>query len=241
LTLREQAELAAQTKMRFLADISHELRTPLNSIVGYVDLLSEQIHGPVNPAQHEDLERIRRNQEQLLRVVDELLVFVRAGAPRLNQIVELPAHENMANAVGLIENSMTERSIRYEHDEPDPSVIVLGDAERLRQILLNLLSNAVKFTARGGKITTRCEALGDEVRISVLDSGIGIAESKLESIFEPFIQVEPSQHPDGGVGLGLAISRDLARGMRGDLTVDSKLGRGTCFTLTLPRGRRAAE
>ena len=223
--------------MSFLGNMSHELRTPLNAIMGYVEVIEEEIHGPVTSAQHRDLERIRFNQAHLLTLVNELLTFVRAGTPRLNQLIDVPAHEAVAHAVELLDNKLTRKSIEYERDPEDLDVVAFGDAERVRQILLNLLVNAVKFTPSGGRIKTRCEAFEDQVRISVTDNGIGIAPSQLESIFEPFVQADPA-HPEGGVGLGLAISRDLARTMHGDLLVASTLGQGTCFTLTLPRGRR---
>ena len=130
------------------------------------------------------------------------------------------------------------KSLAYQSDPDDPNVIAVGDAERVKQILVNLLANAVKFTQRGGQITTRCEAVGDQVHISVIDNGIGIAPAKLAAIFEPFVQVDPEHPIDSGVGLGLAISRDLARTMHGDLTVESEVGVGSCFVLTLPRAIR---
>jgi signal transduction histidine kinase len=241
LLLREQAELATRNKLRFLGNISHELRTPLNAIVGYVDVMAEGIHGPVTPAQHRDLDRIKLNQEHLLNLVNELLTFVRAGTPRLSQIVDVLAHEAVAHAVRLLGPTLSRKSIRYQHQPEDGHVIALGDPERVRQILVNLLANAVKFSAHGGQITTRCEAHGDRVRISVRDNGIGIAPSQLGSIFEPFVQVDPLHPTDGGVGLGLAISRDLALTMQGDLAVTSTLGQGACFTLTLPRARAARQ
>lgn len=241
LLLREQAELATRSKLRFLGNISHELRTPLNAIVGYVEVIAEGIHGPITPEQRRDLSRIRHNHEHLLNLVNELLTFVRAGTPRLNQIIDVPAHEAVARALGLIENTLTGKSIRYQPDAEDTDVVALGDPDRVRQILVNLFANAVKFSARGGQITTRCEVLGDLVCISVMDTGIGIAPGQLGSIFEPFVQVDPAHPTDGGVGLGLAISRELARTMQGDLAVKSALGKGTCFTLTLPRARRSTS
>ena len=235
LALREQAELATLSKVRFLGNISHELRTPLNAILGYVEVIANEIHGPVTPAQHRDLERIRVNQEHILTLVNDLLTFVRSGRPRGNEIIPMPAHQAVAGAFALLERSLIPKSISYEPGTQDLDVVALGDPERLRQILLNLIANAVKFTARGGHISTRCEAHGDEVRISVADNGMGIAPHQLAVIFEPFVQVGSKQRTQGGFGLGLAISRELARSMHGDLTVESKLGKGTCFTLTLPR------
>jgi signal transduction histidine kinase len=235
LLLREQAELATKSKMRFLGNISHELRTPLNSIVAYIEVIAAEIHGPVTAAQRGDLERIRLSQQYLLTLVDELLTFVRAGIPRFNQIIEIPAPEAVARAVEMVGNALTRKSLKYERGPDDPDTVALGDAERVHQILVNLLGNAVKYTHRGGRIRTRCEAVGDQVLISVIDTGIGIPRSKFDSIFEPFVQVNPTHPVEGGVGLGLAISRELARTMQGDLTVHSELGKGTRFTLALPR------
>jgi signal transduction histidine kinase len=226
--------MAVQEKLDFLGTIAHELRTPLNAIMGYVELITEEIHGPVTPGQRVDLERIRHNQEHLVALVNELLTYVR-GKAWTNPIIAVRAHDAVARAVGLIGNTLANRSLSYEHDSSDPDLVMCGDAERIRQILVNLLANAVKFTQRGGHITTRCAARGDQVHISVIDNGIGLAPDRLDSIFEPFVELSPPDPADEGVGLGLAISRDLARTMRGDLVVQSTLGQGSCFTLCLPR------
>jgi signal transduction histidine kinase len=232
---REQAELATLNKLRFLGNISHELRSPINAIIGYVELIAEEIHGPVTPAQREDLVRIRLNQQHLLGLVNDLLTFVQAGSPRMNEIVGLSVDRAVKRAITLIENTLSRKSIRYEHVTSDPDLLALGDQERVSQILVNLLANAVKFTGRGGSITTRCEATESQVHIRVIDTGIGIDASRLAEIFEPFIQVDGGHSGEVGVGLGLAISRDLARTMHGDISVESTRGEGSCFTLTLPR------
>lgn len=232
---REQAELATQNKLRFLGHISHELRTPLNAIMGYVELMTEEIHGPVTVAQRDDLARIRLNQEHLLKLVNDLLSFVQAGTQRSNQIVELGADEAVASAVALIDNTLSKKSLRYQHVSNGADLRMMGDRDRVSQILVNLLANAVKYTPRGGQVTTYCEASDDQVHIRVTDTGIGIDTHRLTDVFEPFVKVNTNQPVEGGVGLGLAISRDLARGMRGELSVESTRGRGSCFTLTLPR------
>jgi signal transduction histidine kinase len=237
LLAREQAELATHNKQRFLAQISHEIRTPLNAMMGYVEVIAEGIHGPVTAAQQDDLARIRLNQNHLRDLVDDLLAFVQVGAPRINRFVSLDIDETVARAVALIENTMTQKSITYEHTNACVAAAAWGDPERVRQILVNLLANAVKFTARGGRITTACDADDTRVYIRVTDTGIGIPAKMLSDIFEPFVQVAEvkSQSVGQGVGLGLAISRDLARGMRGDISVQSTLHEGSCFTLMLPR------
>ena len=235
ISLRDQAEAAAKSRLRFLADISHELRTPLNAILGFAEVIAEQIHGPVTAAQLRDLHRIMLNHEHLGNLVTELLDFVRAGAPRPNEEIKTLAHESLAEVVDLLETTISEKGIQYYHDAPESAAIALADPERLHQILINLLANAIKFTASGGRITSSCLASGDEVLIRICDTGVGIPKAKIGAIFEPFVQLHPGQNAHGGVGLGLAISRDLARAMGGDLTVESSVGIGTCFTLVLPR------
>jgi len=117
---------------------------------------------------------------------------------------------------------------------------VCADPRSLRQILLNLLSNAIKFTAPRGRVALACSADGDKVRIDVTDTGIGIAPDKLDTIFEPFVQLDrDSSHPKEGTGLGLSISRDFARAMRGDLVAESQVGRGSTFSVTLPSASAA--
>jgi signal transduction histidine kinase len=234
LLMREQAELATLNTLRFLGNISHDLRSPLNATMGYVELITEAIHGPVTPAQHDDLERIRSNQAHMLDLVNDLLMFVQAGTPRLNQIIRIPADEAVMHAATLLQNTLNRKSLRYAHSASQPNLMVLGDRERISQILVNLIANAVNYTMRGGLIMTRIEASGEDVRISVEDTGIGIEAGKLEEIFAPFVRVANAMNAEGA-GLGLAISRDLARGMHGDVTVASAIGEGSCFTLTLPR------
>ena len=231
----EHADLAARNNLRFLGNVTHELRTPLNAIMGYVELMRDEIHGPVTDAQLDDLNRIQLNQTHLLSLINDLLAFVQVGTARGNRIVELSAKRAVARAVALIENTFRRKSLTYLHQSNEPDLIVLGDEERIGQILLNLLANAVKFTPRGGRISAEIDGSLDEVRISVADTGIGIAPEKLEMIFEPFVQVNELEAVEGGVGLGLAISRDLARSMNGDILVESARGSGTRFTLVLPR------
>jgi signal transduction histidine kinase len=136
----------------------------------------------------------------------------------------------------MITPQATTRGIAFVAEPCPPSVVALADASKVEQVLLNLLSNAVKFTARGGRVVLRCAADDGVVVAEVSDTGVGIPADRLAEVFEPFVQLDRSlENPREGVGLGLAISRDLARGMRGDLTVESAVGVGSTFTLTLPR------
>ena len=235
---RAEAEAANRAKFDFLTTMSHELRTPLNAIAGYVDLLDLEIRGPVTAEQREDLARIRRSQMHLLGLINDVLNFARIETGHVNFAVDdVPLDELLAELETLVGPQLGAKGLAYEYRRFDPACTVRADPEKLRQIVLNLLSNAVKFTAPGGRVTLWCEAAGGEVRAHVADTGIGIPDDKLGSIFDPFVQVNAGYtRTSEGTGLGLSISRDLARAMGGDLTVDSREGEGSTFTLTLPRG-----
>ena len=234
---REAAEAANRAKSEFLAVMSHELRTPLNAIGGYAELMEMGIRGPVTPQQREDLGRIQRSQRHLLGLVNEVLNYAKleTGTVRYD-VADAGVGEALAGAEGLVAPQARARGLALAVAECPADLAVRADPEKLRQVLVNLLSNAVKFTESGGRITVACAADGARVRIAVQDTGAGIAADQLGRIFEPFVQVRADlTRPHEGAGLGLAISRDLARGMGGELTVESTLGQGSTFTLTLPQ------
>jgi len=234
---REQAEDANRAKTEFLTVMSHELRTPLNAIAGYAQILSLGIHGPLADEQRQDLERIERSQRHLLSLINDILNFAKLEAGRVDfTIAPVPVHSILAGLDVLVMPLLQAKDLNYVARDDACDALVLADEEKVRQILLNLLSNAIKFTSRSGSIEIECQTEPDRVAISVTDSGIGIPAEKLAAIFEPFVQVErhlASKHE--GTGLGLSISRNLARAMGGDLVVESGLGQGARFTLTLPR------
>jgi PAS domain S-box-containing protein len=231
------ARAANRAKSDFLAVMSHELRTPLNAIGGYAELLALGIHGPVTPEQTEDLERIKRSQRHLLSLINDLLNYAKLDAGHvMYQIENIPVHHAIASLEPLIAPQFSTKGVRYVFHEANPQLAVRADGEKLRQILLNLLSNAVKFTAPGGTVELLAGQEGRTVAISVSDTGVGIPGSKMDAIFEPFVQLSRDlTHNQEGTGLGLAISRDLARAMNGDLSATSEVNRGSVFTLTLPR------
>ena len=239
---RAEAERANETKAQFLRTMSHELRTPLAAIGGYADIMDMGIHGPVTTEQHADLARIRSSQQHLLGLVNEVLQFaqIETGAVRYD-LTRVNVADALAEAVALVAPQARAKGLVMTSDDCAPSVVVHADAAKLRQILVNLLGNAVKFTP-AGRIHLACAASESAVVLAVEDSGIGIAASDLERIFEAFVQVD-GRHTRAheGMGLGLAISRDLARGMRGDLVAASTPGVGSTFTLTVPTPAGATD
>jgi signal transduction histidine kinase/CheY-like chemotaxis protein len=234
---RQEAEEANLAKSEFLARMSHDLRTPLNAIGGYAELVEMGIHGPVTPAQLEVMSRIRRAQQHLLTLINDILSFARleAGQVRL-ELEDVKVPHILMELRPLVEPQAHAGGLRLEVSRGSPDVAVRADRDRVIQILLNLVGNAVKFTPGGGLVSITCAAGPDVVALRVRDTGPGIPPERLEEIFDPFVQVgRSSAERRQGVGLGLAISRELARMMEGELTVESVVGEGSTFTLTLPR------
>ena len=233
---REQAESANRTKGEFLAVMSHELRTPLNAIGGYAELMELGIRGPITPEQRTDLARIQQSQRHLLGLINQVLNYTRVDTGTVSyELSDVPVREALAAAEALIVPQLRAKELHYALGACAANVVVRADRDKLQQILLNLLTNAIKFTHPGGELRIACASEGETVAISVEDTGIGIAADKLATVFEPFVQVDAKlTRAHEGVGLGLAISRDLARGMGGDLSVRSEVGVGSTFTLTLP-------
>ena len=233
---RQAAEHANRAKMDFLAVMSHELRTPLNAIDGYAELMEMGIRGPVTAQQLDDLARIRRSERHLLSLVNDVLNFARLDAGRVEWRVEkVLLDEVLADAESVLLPGMTRLGIVYESAAAAP-VLVMADREKLRQLLVNLLGNAHKFSDEGGAIRVEYVVEEDLVKVFVIDAGRGIPPDKLETIFEPFVQLDRHRMLESqqGVGLGLAISRELARGMGGELTASSAVGVGSTFVLSLP-------
>ena len=235
-----ESEAANRAKSEFLAVMSHELRTPLNAIAGYTQLLDMGIPGVVNDRQREILERISRSHRHLLGLINDILNLARIEAGRIEyRIDDIPLVELVREILPMIEPQLSRRHLSFAERIP-PGLIVRADREKTQQIFVNLLGNAVKFTPLHGRICIDAAVAANRprfVEVSVRDTGVGIPAEKLELIFDPFVQVDPSHtRTTEGSGLGLSISRDLARGMGGDLTVVSTLGTGSTFTLTLPLG-----
>jgi PAS domain S-box-containing protein len=233
---RAEAERANKAKSEFLAAMSHDLRTPLNAIGGYADLVAEGVYGPVADAQVQALGRIRRAGKHLLSLINDILGFAKIEAGRIElNIGDVPVGEIVNGAAAMIDVQASKKGISLGVTADAEPALARADRERVVQILTNLLTNAVKFT-EAGSITVGWSADDRTVRIDVRDTGRGIPAEKLASVFEPFVQAGRSaEERQQGVGLGLAISRELARAMGGDLTVESAIAKGSTFTLTLPR------
>lgn len=234
---RATAESASQAKTDFLAVMSHELRTPLNAIVGYTDLMAQGIPGPVTEEQLRLFVRIRGSAHHLTRIVEDILTLTRLDVGTIDlqrSRVHLPAL--FTEVCDMLEPLAQAKSLQFDCESDDAYFDT--DVHRLRQILVNLGGNAVKFTVRGGvRIVGRMYGDdGDATLVAeISDTGMGIAPENLDRIFEDFWQAEhPLKREHGGTGLGLAVSRRLARAMGGDITVESRPAEGSTFTLRLP-------
>jgi signal transduction histidine kinase len=242
-TLREEAERARaaaedanKVKASFLATMSHELRTPLNAILGYADLLHAEIAGPLTSDHKKQIERVQMAARHLLRIIEEILRFSRIEAGREELWIEAVDLTALTlDTCKLVEPLAAQKQLQFDYDMP-PGVHIYSDAGKVRQILLNLLSNAIKFTERGRVRLTFSERQGFVV-FEIHDSGIGVAPDQQSRIFEPFHQVvQGGFRSQGGTGLGLSVSRELARLLGGEITLTSVPGQGSTFSVRVPTG-----
>ena len=234
-SLNDELQRANRAKSAFLATMSHELRTPLNAVIGYADLLMAGIPAEIPQASQAQVRRIELASRHLLSVIEEILSYARIEAGReMVELAEVDLREVVSEAAAIAEPLAAEKRLRFGAPARVEPATLVTDARKLRQILVNLLGNAVKFTHAG---EVRFEVIGEGgwVEFRVSDTGIGIAPADLERVFEPFRQVDQtSTRTVGGTGLGLSVSRHLARMLGGDVHVASAPGAGSTFTVRLP-------
>jgi signal transduction histidine kinase len=234
---RDRAEDANRAKSEFLANMSHEIRTPMNGIIGFTQLTLE--YTSLTPEQRDNLEAVQSSAESLMRIIDDILDFSKIEAGHLEPEREpFSLRETVLGAASTIAPEAIRKGLDLSWDiDPDVPDALLGDATRLRQILVNLLGNAAKFTNRGFvRVEVRRKSTrggGPELHFTVRDSGIGIAHAQQRLIFEPFRQADGSNtRKYGGTGLGLTISARLVRSMRGEIWLESEVGCGSAFHFT---------
>jgi signal transduction histidine kinase len=239
---RAEAERANNSKTDFLAVMSHELRTPLTAIMGYEELLSDGITGPVTELQRQQLGRINASARHLLGLIDEILTFARVdvGRERIRWESRSVNH-TIADSAALREPLAAAKSIDFIVDLLEEDQAIQTDGTKLRQMLVNLLSNGIKFT-ENGEVRVGCAVSNGILEVSIADTGVGIPAENIEEVFELFWQGEQTAtRKTGGTGLGLSVTRKLARLLGGDVTVASRVGMGTTFLLTLPMKAPAGE
>ncbi|HEU4453227.1 MAG TPA: GAF domain-containing sensor histidine kinase [Longimicrobium sp.] len=232
---RHEAQEAGSAKTAFLGTISHEFRTPLTAVQGFADLLAEQLEAPEDEQKRHSVARIRAASDHLLTLIEQILTFARQQAGRFElRLREVDIASLVHESAALVEPLAAARGLGFELRVPEGPVPFRTDVGKIRQILLNLAANAVKFTETG-EVRLELEATEDAVLLRVGDTGIGIAPEHAERVFEAFWQVDQSSARLGGTGLGLAVTRQLAVLLGGEVSLECGPGGGGCvFTVRLP-------
>jgi signal transduction histidine kinase len=234
--LLEHAQEADRAKGRFLATMSHELRTPLTALAGYEELLVDSVLGPLSAPQREVLERMHYVTEHLAAVIEEVLAYtnLESGGETVRP-TDFLAADLLSAAAAVVQPLADQKRIMLVSESEAKPIRMTTDIDKARQIIVNLVGNAIKFTEKG-EVRLSVSQLNDEVRFGVCDTGIGIAQSDIQRLFRPFTQLDSGlTRKHGGTGLGLYISQRLAALLRGRIEVESAAGKGSTFTLILPR------
>ena len=227
----------SETKTRFLSDMSHELRAPLASMINLTRLLLARSDGPLTAEQEYQITLIQRSAESLSEMVNDLLDIAKIEARKVDlRFEEVSVSEILAGLRGMFRPLATNERVTLLVEDPDEPIVMITDAQRVAQVLRNFVSNALKFTTEGEVRVSARLAEGDRVILEVADTGVGIAPADQARIFEDYAQIEgPIQRRVRGTGLGLPLTRKLARLLGGEVGLESRLGEGSRFWLTVPR------
>jgi signal transduction histidine kinase len=235
--LYKELETASKHKSEFLANMSHELRTPLNAIIGFSQVLREGISGEINAKQEEYLDDILTSGNHLLALINDVLDLSKVEAGQLElQVAPFSLQDALERGVSMVREQATQDGVQVTLHANGGLDVVTGDERRIRQVIFNLLSNAVKFAPAGGLVDVTATQVNGEVRVSVADTGPGIAAEDLDRIFEEFQQTEAGARQQEGTGLGLALSKRFVEMHGGRIWCDSEVGKGSTFVFTLPAG-----
>jgi signal transduction histidine kinase len=232
-----EVEAASRHKSEFLANMSHELRTPLNAIIGFSQLLRERMVGEVNEKQEEYLDDIISSGNHLLSLINDVLDLSKVEAGQIElEVTPFSLRDALERGVLMVRERAAENEVGVTLEVDPEADVVEADERRIRQVVFNLLSNAVKFTPEGGSVILSSARMNGEVRVSVSDTGPGIAAEDQARIFEEFQQTDVGARQLEGTGLGLAVSKRLIELHGGRIWVESELGKGSMFTFALPAG-----
>ncbi len=238
LLAKQLAEESSQAKVDILTMLSHEFRTPLNAIMGFTEILSLELENVLTKTQKEYIASINTGSEELLHLTSSILQYFEIDMGQAEfDIQPINIEGTLIQAEIAMVKRLREAKLNYNREDCDQNLMVYADLNFMQQILVNLLENAIKFSEEGDSVYITCTETKNKVFIHVSDTGQGIPDDQLQRIFEPFIQLNRAQIKTNqkGVGLGLAISRNLARSMNCDITARSTLGQGSIFTVALPK------
>jgi PAS domain S-box-containing protein len=241
LRAKEEAERTSKFKDQFLSTMSHELRTPLNAVLGFSDLLADERYGPLNDKQRRYIEHIHTGGKHLLTLISDILDLSKIEAGRMELAIENLSVQGAFNEVLSVMQPLADKKSHVLSAKADPGLVVRADATRFKQVLMNLIGNAIKFTTDGGRIEIAGVQEGGRVRIEVKDNGPGIPDEEKTRIFEAFYRLRDSGMKSEGTGLGLAITQRLVELHRGELSLNSQVGQGSCFYFSLPAAVSARE
>jgi len=234
LRAKEESERGSRFKDQFLSTMSHELRTPLNAVLGFSDLLADESYGPLNDRQRRYVEHIHTGGKHLLTLISDILDLSKIEAGRMELTNESLRVEAIFGEVLSVMRPLADKKSQSLSKNSQPGLVVRADSVRFKQVLMNLLGNAIKFTPKGGSIELGAHLAGGRVRVEVRDNGPGIPPAEQQRIFEAFYRLHESGKKTEGTGLGLAITHRLVELHGGELTLDSEVGKGSCFYFSLP-------